>query len=207
MSKKNEATSGVAAPATAARRGVRIPGDLPEPTLPEAVPVVEAPVLTVSAPPVEERRYGVTPAELSHGLNRVRVEGRGEGKVEMLVPVGLDPYAAIKVLHDNGTSNVYENNPNLVVAIGADRIPITPWGRIENPDEMWISLYTGRGGLAARVYSTGEWNTYNGRGEFSQGRAADIDEGKREARASLLSYGADVDMLDGVSVISASAQE
>ena len=151
-----------------------------------------AELATVAAPPP---KYAVTSQDLMAGRNKVHIEGRGDARVEQLITVGHDPMGGIKVTHENGASCAYENTPGLVTLIGRDTVPIEPWMRIPEP-EQWVSLYVGRGGLAARVYAEGIYNVYSSRGDWQEGKGTDVADAKRRAIEVLRTYGADVSVLE-----------
>ena len=138
--------------------------------------------------------YAVTAADLQAGRNRVTVADRGEGRVLAIIASGRDPIGGVKVQHDNGTSCSYENNTALITVLGRDTTAITAWEQMPGSGE-WVSLHVGPGGLAGRVYSDGTWNAYSGRGDWQEGKVADVTAGKAEAARHLTDYGCDTSVL------------
>ena len=165
-------------------------------TVVEIGALAEVPVTVPEVPAVIAAKYAVTPADLLAGRNRVLVAGRGSGKVEQHVNVGPDPYGGIKVSFDNGVTCAFENDPAVVQITGKALVAITPWDQMSGSGE-WVSLYEGKGGLAARVYPDGTWNVYSSRGDWSEGKGSSVDEAKKLAIVALTPYGADVSVLLG----------
>ena len=139
--------------------------------------------------------HPVTPNLLTVGRNRVRVEGRGEGYVISIVPSGKDPIGAVKVQHDNGTTNNYENRADLLTLLGRHLTDITPWTRVPSDEEVWATEHAGPGGLAGRAYGDGNWNTYDAKGGFDSGKTSTLADAKSKVIERLNSYGCDTSVL------------